>query len=313
MTTHLIPASSLTQTTEARRAGIIRQLNKQEWFRRSPARIQRKLALLPSTFQNPAAGGRTEPLYWDDVLEDLLRLHHRDAHRDLPKNAPTLERITDVLISEAHPYGMSIVAEVTQANGITVPRQWFTWHRGLRAGGKGVLLVRKQGVNEISDVVFLQGVSIPLHQVVFDCPGGGRDGDELPEQTFVRETEEEVGVPPHEIEALYELGTFFPDASAMFQQPRLFAATISTHAFLEYIQPRRRSTKELGDLDAAPAPIVCPVAALGQEIETLSQDAYAATILLRLHAYQRAIGLTFSYPKNATPRVIELEKIRQRP
>ncbi len=107
------------------------------------------------------------------------------------------------------------------------------------------VLIKTKG----NEIIFTYQYRFPLDRWIYELPGGGKKGDETPEQAAVRECQEEVGVKPIK---LIELATFYPNPARIdwpihvfYCEDYLADSKIDTDDPSENVERVVMSTKEL--------------------------------------------------------------------
>lgn len=201
----------LSKATPERRA-IFEKLQGKQWFQKTDFELQKMLLALPSK-------GRENH---DGFLDDL-------ANRPEEISNIKVERLVDL------PRGSFALVpkfEVSRKDNpnIRYTYEYVSGRAGPLSGAKGVVFVEQDG--KTTHGIVLHGEKFSTGKPSWDSIGGfadiGDDGVNTMQDRIHKEIREELGTPGLSVKKIVDLGRMHPDVGMTNNEPKLFAAFISS-------------------------------------------------------------------------------------
>ncbi|OGY78544.1 MAG: hypothetical protein A3B74_04240 [Candidatus Kerfeldbacteria bacterium RIFCSPHIGHO2_02_FULL_42_14] len=220
-TAQIIRAQYLPPTQGSKDAEIIRletrkTILEKDWFKKSSPVIQAQLL------------GLFELRDANDCIGFLQHL----AHRPTIIGGVSIEEMTYLGIPAERVYGIFVQFGVKRLDDdFRFRYQFFSWRQGPYSGSKGLVLVRSEG--ETTHLILSVANSFAAGQSLYDLPGGfffSPQDFSKKISGFLRETSEEIGLGPEDVEEVIDIGPIHVDPGLTNNMPTLYLALIKEPA-----------------------------------------------------------------------------------
>jgi hypothetical protein len=204
----IVESSLLSLSEESRklRRPIVDALKQRGWFNNTNQELQAELVTLPDNHNGFLAdlAERPEEVGGLEVSEMV----------ELPRGAFALIPKFKV---------------IRQEDGTEYTYEYVSWRQGPDSGAKGLVLVEGDE-GEYTHFIVLRGDKFATGEKEFDLVGGfaepGEDGSIALQDRFVKEIQEELGLPDLEVKRAIPLGKVHVDAGMTNNHPSIFGAVI---------------------------------------------------------------------------------------